>query len=83
MGYSVVPHTYFAPDSSDEALAPLAPRMAYVKMASAGAASEKMSRCLRTLTLSRPSWRRKVVRPKAAGALCSIIAKNTKTSTSV
>ncbi len=54
-----------------------------VASASAGALSEKMSRCRLTLTRSRPSCSRKVDRPNAAGALCSMMARKTMTSTSV
>ena len=47
-----------------------------------GAETENISKCFRALLRSRPSCRRKVTRPNAAGALWSIIARKMIISTS-
>ena len=54
----------------------------YVVKAKVGAAKENVKRCFRILVLSTPSCNKNVTRPNAAGALWSMIAKNTMNSTS-
>lgn len=49
----------------------------YVTMDITGAASAKTSKCFLILFRSRPACIKKETSPKAAGALCSIIATNT------
>ena len=63
-------------------LSPLQVKQIKVITAIVGAETEKIIRCFRALFRSKPSCNRNVTRPKAAGALCNIIAKNTMTSTS-
>ena len=53
--------------------------MTNVAIAMTGAARAKIMRCFFTRDLSNPSWSRNVVRPNAAGALCSMMARNTIT----
>ena len=60
---------------------PLDKQMNVIK-ANIGAETENISKCFRALLRSRPSCSRKVTRPKAAGALWSIIARKMIISTS-
>lgn len=54
----------------------------YVMSVRSGADMEKIPRCRRIRCLSMPSWSRKLTKPNAAGALCSMIARKTIISTS-
>lgn len=65
------------PSSPPRLARPNAWMIAQVAKAPAGAARLKKARCVRAVRFERPCLRRTEVRPNAAGALCSMMARKT------
>ena len=75
--HSTHPVVHVKPSSPPRFPRPSTCTRAQVTNAPAGAARLKKARCVRAVRFERPCLRSTEVRPKAAGALCSMIAMKT------